>query len=1043
MRNNLSKKLLLLVFILAGSVMYGQRTVKGVVSDSSGSLPGVTVQEKGTSNGTQTDLDGNYTITVSSDSSTLVFSYLGYKTQEVAVDSSDTINVTLVEDSTQLDEIVVIGYGKTTVKDATGSVASVTSENFNKGVVASPEQLIQGKITGVQITQTTGEPGAGIAFRIRGSNSIRSNNNPLFVVDGIPLSGGGTPAPGDIAFGGGNSKNPLNFLNPNDIESINILKDASATAIYGSRGANGVVIIVTKSGKGARNGRFEFDTTFSSAKARKNYDLLDGPQYLSAIDQFGGDSSTLNFGSNTNWQDVILRTAPATTNNLSYSKGYEKGNIRATFSYTNQQGIVEKSGQERITGRLNLQHKFLDDKLTLAIQSSISSVNDKAAPISSTAGFNGDIIGSAYLANPTWPNDDTFDAGGGSLNPANLLTNYQSESNSTRLLMNASLDYQFSNDFSTKVNLGIDNFEGTSTSVFGSGVNGINRVSGNGQGAYNQLESKSNLLEWTVNYKKGFGNVKLDAVAGYSFQDFRTFGFNSQGWGFGSSTLDQISSNLAAARDQVAGSITGSYQSFGYFNGGSFITRLFPTINNSESLSFNGGTGINSFWSDTYDITDELQSFFTRLQLSFNETFLITATMRADGSSRFGPENQYGFFPSGAVAWKLDQEDFVGENISTLKLRVGVGIVGNQAGLGHAQFLLRQRFAQPGFNDDGSINTPGLTFVGNDNPDLKWESTTDFNIGLDFGFNNDKFSGNFDLYRKETNDLLFFSGAAAPALPPFFVFQNLSDGKVVNQGVELGLSYDFLDKEDTSFSASFNISYNSNEVIGTNRIADIGPIRGAGLTNAFAQRLAAGQSLFSFYMAEFTGLDGSGLPTYADVDGDGVGDPALDKKFVGKDALPDFNAGLSLSYTYKNFDLSANLASQFGGFYVYNATANAFFTSGSISTSRNVIQSVVTSGEAAGTSAEVSTRYLEKGDFIRLQSLSLGYNLPLKNKTAFKSVRFNLTGQNLFLITGYSGLDPEVTTDTGNFGDGIPSAGIDYASYPRPRIISAGFSVTF
>ena len=234
-----------------------------------------------------------------------------------------------------------------------------------------------------------------------------------------------------------------------------------------------------------------------------------------------------------------MRTAPATTNNLSYSKGYEKGNIRATFSYTNQQGIVEKSGQERITGRLNLQHKFLDDKLTLAIQSSISSVN---------------------LANPTWTNDDTFDAGGGSLNPANLLTNYQSESNSTRLLMNASLDYQFSNDFSTKVNLGIDNFEGTSTSVFGSGVNGINRVSGNGQGAYNQLESKSNLLEWTVNYKKGFGNVKLDAVAGYSFQDFRTFGFNSQGWGFGSSTLDQISSNLAVARDQVAGSITGSYQ---------------------------------------------------------------------------------------------------------------------------------------------------------------------------------------------------------------------------------------------------------------------------------------------------------------------------------------------------------------------------------------------------------------------------------------------------------------------------------------------------
>lgn len=1043
MRNNLSKNLLLFVLLLTGSIMYSQRTVKGVVSDDAGSLPGVTVQVKGTSTGTQTDLDGNYSVTVTSDSAVLVFSYLGYKTQEVTVGSRSTINVTLVEDSTQLDEIVVIGYGKTTVKDATGSVSSVTSENFNKGVVASPEQLIQGKTAGVQITQTTGEPGAGVAFRIRGSNSIRSNNNPLFVVDGVPLSGGGTPAPGDIAFGGGNAKNPLNFLNPNDIESINILKDASATAIYGSRGANGVVIIVTKNGKGARDGRWEFDTTFSSAKARKTFELLNGPQYLSAITQFGGDATTLNFGNNTDWQDVILRTAPSTTNNLSYSKSFEKGNVRATFSYGNQRGIVENSGQERITGRVNFQHRFLDDKLDIGAQMSVSRINDDAAPLSSTAGFNGDIIGSAYLANPTWPNDPDFDAGGGALNPANLLNNYSSRSESTRVLVNLSANYQINDEFSTKVNFGMDNFVGNNISIFGAGVNGINRVSGNGQGSFNELESRSNLLEWTFSYQKDFDGIQVDAIAGYSFQDFRTFGFNSQGWGFGSSTLDQVAGNLQNAREVIANSIVGSYQSFGYFNGGSFVTRLFPDISNTDTLSTIGNPGISSFWSDTYDTTDELQSFFTRVKLTINEKFLVTATMRADGSSRFGSANQYGFFPSASAAWRLDQEDFVGDTFSTLKLRVGFGIVGNQDGLGHANFALRQRFAGPGFNDDGSINTPGLTFVGNDNPDLKWESTTDYNIGIDFGVNEDRFTGNFDIYRKETNDLLFFSGAAAPAVPPFFVFQNLTDGTVVNQGVELGLSYDFLEKEDTSFSATFNISYNQNEIQGTNRIADIGPIRGAGLTNAFAQRIAAGQSLFSWYMAEFTGLDSSGLPTYADVNGDGVGDPAADKKFLGKDALPDFNAGLSLNYRHKNWDVSANLASQFGGFYVYNATANAFFTSGSISTSRNVIQAVVDSGEAPGTSAEVSSRYLEKGDFVRLQSLSIGYNLPLTGKSVFQNVRLNLTGQNLFLITGYSGLDPEVTTDTGNFGDGIPSAGIDYASYPRPRIISAGISITF
>jgi iron complex outermembrane receptor protein len=706
--------------------------------------------------------------------------------------------------------------------------------------------------------------------------------------------------------------------------------------------------------------------------------------------------------------------------NLSYSKSFDKGNVRATFSYGNQRGIVESSGQERITGRVNFQHRFLDDKLEIGAQMSVSRINDDAAPLSSTAGFNGDIIGSAYLANPTWPNNPDFDAGGGSLNPANLLNNYQSRSESTRLLVNLSANYKISDEFSTKVNFGMDNFTGNNISIFGAGVNGINRVSGNGQGNFNELESRSNLVELTVNYQKDFDGIQVDALAGYSFQDFRTFGFNSQGWGFGSSTLDQVSGNLQNAREVVANSIAGSYQSFGYFSGGSFITRLFPDISNTDTLTTIGNPGLSSFWSDTYDTTDELQSFFTRVRLTINEKFLVTATMRADGSSRFGAANQYGFFPSASAAWRLDQEDFVGDTFSTLKVRVGFGIVGNQDGLGHANFALRQRFAGPGFNDDGSINTPGLTFVGNDNPDLKWESTTDYNFGIDFGINEDRFSGSFDLYRKETNDLLFFSGAAAPAVPPFFVFQNLTDGTIVNQGVELGLNYDFLDKEDTSFSASFNISYNQNEIQGTNRIADIGPIRGAGLTNAFAQRIAAGQSLFSWYMAEFTGLDGSGLPTYADVNGDGVGDPASDKKFLGKDALPDFNAGLSLSYRHKNWDVSANLASQFGGFYVYNATANAFFTSGAISTSRNVIQSVVDSGEAAGTSAEVSSRYLEKGDFVRLQSFSIGYNLPLTGKSVFQSVRLNLTGQNLFLITGYSGLDPEVTTDTGNFGDGIP-----------------------
>ncbi|WP_461302606.1 SusC/RagA family TonB-linked outer membrane protein [Aureisphaera sp.] len=1043
MKNKLLTKLLLLpVLLLMGSSAYAQLTVSGTVSDATGPVPGVNIIVKGTSNGAQSDFDGNYTLNDVANDAVLVFSYLGYTTQEISVGGQSTINVTLQEDIESLGEVVVIGYGTTTVKDATGAVSAVTSDDFNQGVISSPEQLIQGKTAGVQITQTSGEPGAGVAFRIRGSNSIRSNNNPLFVVDGVPLAGDGTAAaPGDIAFGGGAARNPLNFLNPNDIESINILKDASATAIYGSRGANGVVIIKTKSGRGNRGGLFEVSTNLSISKARENYDLLDGPAYLDAITQFGGDANALNFRSNTDWQDVILRTAASVNTNVSYSQSYAQGNIRGTFGYGKQFGVVENSDQERITGRINAQHRFLKDKLTLGLQGSVSRVNDQAPPLSATAGFNGDLIGAAYLANPTWPNRPGFDPGGGALNPANLLENYRSFTNTNRYLVNLSADYQFIPELSAKVSIGYDKSEGETLAIFNGGVNGINRVQDNGQGAFNTLDSENQLMEITANYKKDFGNVSLDFIAGYSYQEFAREGFNSQGWGFGNDLLSEQEGSLKNTFDEVVSALGGAQQA-GFDQNGSFINTLLPEIDDTAELPFGTFRGVNSFWVDSFDNADELQSFFGRAVVSISDKYLFTATMRADGSSRFGPDNQYGYFPSGSFAWKMAEEGFLGESVSTFKLRVGAGIVGNQDGLGYANYVLRQRFAAPIIDNDGSINRPGTIFVSNDNPDLKWEQTLDLNVGLDFGFGDDRFSGSLDVYRKETSDLLFFSQQAAPAVPPFFVFQNLEDGTVVNQGVELGLSYDFVDTEDFTIGASFNISYNDNIVEDTNRIADIGIVRGAGLTNAFAQRLAADQPLFSFYMAEFTGLDADGLPTYADVDGDGVGDPALDKKFVGKDALPDINTGLSLDMRYKNLDFNASFAGQFG-FYVYNATANAFFTSGSITTSRNVITDVVTSGEAPGTSAEVSTRYLEKGDFIRLQSASIGYNFPLKDSSLFKSFRLSVSGQNLFLITDYSGLDPEVTVNTGDFGDGIPSAGIDYASFPRPRTFSFGVNATF
>ncbi|NQX99967.1 MAG: SusC/RagA family TonB-linked outer membrane protein, partial [Flavobacteriaceae bacterium] len=498
MRNNLSKKLLLLVFILAGIVMYGQRTVKGVVSDSSGSLPGVTVQEKGTSNGTQTDLDGNYTITVSSDSSTLVFSYLGYKTQKITVDSRSIINMMLVEDSTQLDEIVVIGYGQTTVRDATGSVTAVTSADFNRGVVASPEQLIQGKAAGVNIQQTSGEPGAGIQVNIRGTSSVRANNNPLFVVDGIPLSGENIEPAGDSGNGASSPRNPLNFLNPNDIESISILKDASATAIYGSRGANGVVIITTKSGKAGAGGVFEFNTDVSFSTPANEYDLLNRDQFLSAILSIGNNSASVDFGENTDYQNFVTRDVASRNYNLSYSKNYGKGNVRATFGYGQQLGVVQNTDLERITGRVNGNHRFLDDKLKVSVNATVSRLNNETAPLSASADFRGDILGAAYSANPTWPSDPDFNDGGTQIKPANLLEYSQNVTNTNRLLLNGSLTYDISDDLSAKVNLGYDKSDGTNITSLSSKL--ISDVVGSG--VYNVLERESKLVETTLTWNK-------------------------------------------------------------------------------------------------------------------------------------------------------------------------------------------------------------------------------------------------------------------------------------------------------------------------------------------------------------------------------------------------------------------------------------------------------------------------------------------------------------------------------------------------------------
>ncbi|MEE1961249.1 SusC/RagA family TonB-linked outer membrane protein [Allomuricauda taeanensis] len=1028
MKITLLKSFLLLGAFLCFGMIKAQ-TVSGTVSDANGPLPGASVLVKGTTNGTQTDFDGNYTLNNIDGSATLVFSYIGYKTVERAVNGQSTINVTLEEDAQALDEVVIIGYGQTTIEDATGAVAVVTAEDFNQGVISSPEQLIQGKTAGVQITQSSGEPGAGINVRIRGTSSVRSNNNPLFVVDGMPLSGEDTSAGGaDVGTGTSSAKNPLNFLNPNDIESISILKDASATAIYGSRGANGVVIITTKSGKTGK-GMFEFTSNLSYSTPAKKFNLLNREQFLTALPDYGGDPEALDFGSDTDWQEIFLRSTASQNQNLSYSKNYGSGNVRASFGYGKQFGIVEGYAQERITGRINASQRFFDDKLKIDANLTLSRINDDGGAISNNSGSTGDLIGAAYFANPTWPARTTFTTGGSEINPLQLMNYYDDVTNTNRFLGNVSAEYSITDELKGKVAVGYDDANSERYQVQSSLSTGIGNAPGQGQGAFSVVETTGKLLDVTLTYDKEFENSRLTALVGYSFQSYQRAGKNITGLGFGSTSLTQMISDLETATSAIERQLTGSYQQFGYNNDGTFVNRLFPTVSQNESVTSPTGVPISAVAGDYFDYTDELQSFFGRAEYSIANKYIVTGTLRVDGSSRFGPNNQYGYFPSGAFAWKLNEEDFIGDTFSTLKLRLGYGIVGNQEGLGYGNFTVRQRFAGIGIAQNQTINPPGLAIQSFTNDDLKWEETAQANIGIDFGIANNRFSGSVDVYHKTTNDLLLQQEAAQPSPQPFY-FGNL-DAKVINKGVEVAMNYDIIQAADASWNLGFNVAYNDNMVKDFDGLIQTGEINGNGLTGAYAQLLAGGQPLFSYYLREFGGFDENGISVYPNGDV---------QEFVGKNAMPKVTMGINTSVSYKNWDFNAFLAGQYG-FYIYNNTQNAYFTAGIIGVGKNITEDVLTNGESNANAADVSTRFLEKGDFLRLQNASLSYNVPLSGDGGLKSLRLSLIGQNLFVITDYSGLDPEVNVPKSL--NNIPSLGIDYTSFPRARTVTLGISATF
>lgn len=957
-------------------------TIKGTVSDANGELlPGASILEKGTANGVETDFDGKFSLNVKGPGATIVVSYIGYVTKEIAVGNKTSFNVVLQEDSAQLDAIVIVGYGTVSQRDVTGAVSSIKAEDFNLGTVASPEELIQGKSSGIQITTDGGEPGGAVNVRIRGTSSVRAGNGPLYVVNGIPLNGtavtptGANAGSSDDGAGNTTAKNPLNFINPNDIASIDILKDASATAIYGSRGANGVVIITTKNAKSGKD-VFNYNTTVGFSTITQELDLLSADEFRGFVDP------ALDFGGNTNWQDVIFRTALNKTHHFSYGGGSDDGDSSYAFSagYVDQEGIVEGSGIKRYSGTINTKHKLFDDRLKITTFAIGSNVLDDNPQISNDAGFTGDLLSGAWRANPTRPifnPDGTFAQPDiGERNPAAILGLSTDKTSTFRILAGFAADLKLSESLSYKFNLGVDRSNSERRSALSGDLN-IARVAGLGVAQISNVLTNDLLIEHTFNYNKEINeNNKINALVGYSYQKFRVNTRGFTGTNFQTTDLDIMLNNLEAGR----------------------YSSVLRAATGQSSAS-----------------TDEIQSFFGRINYTLNDKYIFTGTLRADGSSKFGENNRYGYFPSAAFAWRLSDEDFIPDSFDDLKLRMGYGVTGNQEIPGGANLTL-QRF--------DSNNTLAAPQFGN--PDLKWESTTQFNAGVDFSFFDYRLRGSVDWYLKRTNDLLFRLEAGQPAPNPFY-FGNL-DAEVKNSGLEFLLEGDIIENNDFSWTSSFNISFNKNEVTKLDRTLQTGAISGQGLTGAFSQVITEGEPLYSYFLSEFSGFDS---------DGNSIETPA---RLIGKTPLPDFIYGLTNTFKYKNWDLNMFFSGQQGA-YIYNNNRNALFLQGSlILGGKNVTRDVANSNESPTNGNGVSTRFLEDGSFIRLQNLALGYTFDTKKIKFVDKLRFNLTGQNLLTFTKYSGQDPEVNVDKNI--NGVPSFGVDYSAYPRAKTITLGLTVS-
>lgn len=997
MKDKLNKVLrslcLVMTLFVAQSIMaQGKAKVTGIVTDESNEpLIGVSVLTKGNSSvGTVTDVDGKYSIEVSSPGTVLVFSYLGYETTERMVGHKRTIDVVLKSSSENLDEVVVVGYGTMKKSDLTGSVSKLSSDKFKSGNELSAQQLMQGAFAGVNISQNSGKPGGSTTIRVRGGTSVNASNEPLYVIDGVPIDATAGASQANIGtynndFFDQEAANPLSMLNPNDIESIDVLKDASATAIYGSRGANGVIMITTKKGKaGVQQLNYGYSIGFSSQA--KKLDMLSGDQYRQACQDLG--VSFNDGGENHNWQEEVMRTAMQQSHYLSFMSGGEYTNYRASLNYSDQDAIMRGSYQENYSGRININHSALDGKLKLALNMNYGETHANQAPLSSTVGseMGSSMLYEIYVFNPTLPvrneDGDFNDVAPYRVQPFSFEHELIDKRVNRRFIGNLKADWNFYKPFTFEVNLGYTNNSQDRNSYI-SKSNLLGNSTG-GRVTVQRLKDYSKLLEMVLKYNQTFGQHTIDAMAGYSYQYFWNEGFTTAAYGF--LTDDFKWYNIAAAQ----------------------------TIESQTS----------------YAESNKLISFYGRVNYNYAGRYLFTATVRHDGSSRFGADHKWGTFPSFAGSWRISQEKFFKSDVvSNLKLRASWGLTGNQE-IGNYNSISTLGAASWGYIFGGEKKTVVLP-QQYANPDLKWESTSQTDIGLDFGLFNNRIRGSIDWYYKKTKDLLLTVAVPSPSL---ITTQLANVGAVRNTGLEIELAADLISTKDFSWDATFNFATNSNKLTSLSNSKWSGdevlwaPCNGQGLSGQYSQLIMVGQPLGTFYGKRFIGLDENGMEMYAN-DGE--------SEIIGC-AQPDFTYGIATTFRYKNWSLALNFRGSYGND-VYNNTANNFMYLNSLP-GRNVLASAVTSGISPNQAKTYSSQFIEDGSFFRLDNLTIGYDFALP-ALKITNARLYFTAQNLFCLTGYSGLDPEVNTDTS--GNGASVLGVDYLSYPRSRTFLFGINVTF